>query len=174
MAGPFSVLFICTGNCCRSQMTEALLRHIGGKRFRAFSAGSTPAGYVHPLAIETMRRLGISTDGQYSKGWQMFIDQPMDVIITVCDSAAGQICPNWLGQPVTAHWGLSDPSFAPGSREDRLEAAMTVALQAREWIERLVALPLEEMGHAERKEAVQAIARDRELSRVRERTTDKG
>jgi len=157
MSAPIKVLFICTGNCCRSQMAEALLRHVGGQRFQAFSAGSSPAGYVHPLAIETMRRMGISMQGQYSKSWEEFADRPMDVIITVCDNAAGRVCPRWPGQPATAHWGLPDPSFAPGTQEDRLAMAAGVALQARGWIERLVSLPLEQMSPAERTAAIRKI-----------------
>ncbi|MBI4580631.1 MAG: arsenate reductase ArsC [Planctomycetes bacterium] len=158
MAALYRVLFVCTGNCCRSQMAEALLRHLGGDRFAAFSAGSQPAGFVHPLAIETMRRLGVSTEGQYSKSWDEFADQPMDLIITVCDSAASQPCPQWPGRPATAHWSLPDPSFLPGSEADRLDAAMAVAQQARGWIERLIALPLGEMDETQRRAAVRGIA----------------
>ncbi len=157
MAVPIKVLFICTGNCCRSQMAEALLRHAGGDKFQAFSAGSDPAGFVHPLALETMRRMRISTEGQYSKSWDEFTGEHFDVIITVCDNAAS-LCPQWPGRPATAHWGLPDPSFAPGTEEDRLAKAMTVARRAQAWIERLVALPLEDMGVEERRAAIRKIA----------------
>lgn len=160
MSDPCRVLFICTGNCCRSQMAEALLRRLGGERFAAFSAGSNPAGYVHPLAVEAMRRMGISMDGQYSKSWDDFADTPMDIIITVCDSAASQVCPVWPGHPATAHWSLPDPSFMPGSDEERVEAALVVARQARQWIEKLIALPLREMDDPQRAAAIREIPRD--------------
>jgi arsenate reductase len=160
MSDPCRVLFICTGNCCRSQMAEALLRRLGGERFAAFSAGSNPAGYVHPLAVEAMRRMGISMDGQYSKSWDDFADTPMDIIITVCDSAASQVCPVWPGHPATAHWSLPDPSFMPGSDEERVEAALVVARQARQWIEKLIALPLQEMSDLQRAAAIREIPRD--------------
>jgi arsenate reductase (thioredoxin) len=158
MSEPIKVLFICTGNCCRSQMAEALLRNAGGDRFRAFSAGSKPAGFIHPLAIETLRRMGISAEGQYSKSWDEYTDQHMEVIITVCDSAAG-FCPQWPGRPATAHWGLPDPSFAPGTEEDRLDLAMMVARRAQRWIEQMVKLPLEEMEPQERQSAIHKIAK---------------
>jgi arsenate reductase (thioredoxin) len=158
MPPPFRVLFICTGNCCRSQMAEALLRHLGGERFAVFSAGSQPAGFVHPLAVEAMRQLGISTDGQYSKGLDEFVGQTMDIIITVCDSAAADVCPRLPGKVPTAHWGLPDPSFAPGTAEDRLQAALIVARQAKSWIEQLIALPLETMTAEARQAAIRGIA----------------
>jgi arsenate reductase (thioredoxin) len=158
MPPPFRVLFICTGNCCRSQMAEALLRHLGGERFVALSAGSQPAGFVHPLAIQAMRHMGISTDGQYSKSFDDFAGQPLDITITVCDNAAAEVCPRLPGGAPTAHWGLPDPSFAPGTAEDRLQAALVVARQARSWIERLIALPLEAITPEQRQEAIRAIA----------------
>lgn len=158
MSQPCRVLFICTGNCCRSQMAEALLRRLGGDRFDAFSAGSDPAGYVHPVAVEAMRRMGVSMDGQYSKSWTEFADRPLDAIITVCDSAAGRVCPTWPGRPATAHWGLPDPSFAPGTDEDRVHAALAVATQVRNWIEKLVRLPLADLDPKQRQAAIQAIA----------------
>jgi len=139
-------------------MAEALLRHLGGERFQAFSAGSQPAGFVHPLAVEAMGRMAISTDGQYSKSWKEFAGETMDIIITVCDSAAAEVCPVWPGGPATAHWSLPDPSFVPGTAEERVETATAVARLARRWIEQLIDLPLEEMGVRERKAAVQRIA----------------
>jgi arsenate reductase len=158
MPKPVRVLFVCTGNCCRSQMAEAILRHVGGDRVIAASAGSQPAGYVHPLAIEAMRRMGISTDGQYSKGLDAFGEDLPEIAITVCDSAAAEVCPRLPGGAPTAHWGLPDPSFAPGSPEDRIEAALAVARQAKAWIEQLIALPLETMTDAERRVALQRIS----------------
>lgn len=161
MARPIKVLFICTGNCCRSQMAEALLRAVGGDRFEVFSAGSEPAGFVHQLALETMRRMGISTRGQYSKSWEEFAGQPMDLIITVCDDAAGRVCAQWPGMPPTAHWGLPDPSFVLGSDEERLRMAAEVAHQIQRWLEVMVGLPLEQMTPDERRTAVQRIAQSK-------------
>lgn len=158
MSGPIKVLFICTGNCCRSQMAEAILRHVGGDRFAAFSAGSNPAGYVHLLAQEAMERMGISMAGQYSKSWDVYEHEPMDAIITVCDSAASQPCPHWAGHPATAHWGLPDPSFSLGTDDDRMALAVGVACQARRWIEQMVVLPLEKMSPEQLKVELQRIA----------------
>jgi len=158
MPAPYNVLFICTGNACRSQMAEALLRHIGGERFNARSAGVEPAGYVHPVALETMRRMNVPTDGLYSKSWDQFADDPHDIIITVCDYAAIQPCPSWPGRPATAHWGLPDPSFHPGSEEDRLNAALGIAQRLRRWIEQLTALPLDELTADQLRKELERIA----------------
>ena len=109
---PRNVLFLCTGNSARSVIAEAILRHEGQGRFRAYSAGSRPMGAVHPLALEVLRENGLSTNGLHSKGWDTFAqpDAPrMDVVITVCDAAAREACPVWPGAPITAHWGLADP-----------------------------------------------------------------
>ena len=112
-APPFNVLFLCTGNSARSILAESILRMDGAGRFNAFSAGSRPKGEVHPLAIETLREFGYPTDGLRSKPWDEFAgpDAPvMDFVFTVCDQAAGEACPVWPGQPMTAHWGIEDPS----------------------------------------------------------------
>ncbi|MBU0716981.1 MAG: arsenate reductase ArsC [Planctomycetes bacterium] len=134
------VLFLCTGNCCRSPMAEALLRRIGGERFEACSAGSQPAGFIHGLAIEAMRRMGISVEGQESKSWDVFRDDPVDAVITLCDAAAAETCPQWPGAPLTAHWSLPDPAYHPGAEEERMELAMRVADRLRLKIEGLVNL----------------------------------
>jgi len=142
-------------------MAEATLRHMGGERFRALSAGSDPAGYIHPLAIETMRRLKTPIDQeQYSKSWDEFAHEEIDVIITVCDHAATQTCPVWPGHPATAHWSLPDPSFLPGSDEERLAAAEAVARQLQAWIGQLIALSLEELSPEQLKAEVQRIAQE--------------
>ena len=134
------VLFLCTGNCCRSPMAEALLRRIGGERFEGCSAGSQPAGYIHGLAIEAMRRMDISTEGQESKSWNEFSNDPVDVVITLCDAAAAETCPKWPGAPLTAHWSLPDPAYYLGAEEERVELAMRVAERLRLKIEGLVNL----------------------------------
>lgn len=146
MPKPYTVLFLCTGNSCRSQMAEALLRHLGGEKFQALSAGSHPAGYVHELALETMRRMGVSTAGLYSKSWDEFVATPIDIVLTLCDHAAGQTCPAFPGPAVRAHWSLPDPAFAQGTEDQRMAFAMQVASRLRGWIEKLSRLPIEKLS----------------------------
>ena len=122
---PIRVLFICTGNSARSIMAEALLRHWGGSRFQAFSAGVHPRGEVHPLTLETLRRHRLSTEGLRNKSWDEFSGEGtpgLDLVVTVCDEAAGETCPVLPGMPVQAHWGIPDPAAAKGSEEEQLHA----------------------------------------------------
>lgn len=142
----YNVLFLCTGNSARSILGEAVINHVGGDHFRGFSAGSTPKGEVHPLTLDTLRRAGISTEGLRSKAWDEFAAQgapKMDFVFTVCDNAAGETCPVWPGQPVTAHWGIEDPAAVEGPAFKK-EAAFDDALRyLRNRIAAFMSLPLE-------------------------------
>ncbi len=112
------VLVLCTGNSCRSVMAEALINHYGGGKFEAFSAGSNPAGYVHPKSIETLKRHGIEPGAPYSKSWDEFEGQSFDLVITVCDAAAAESCPVFLGKAEKLHWSTPDPAKAVGTAEE--------------------------------------------------------
>jgi arsenate reductase len=127
----YNVLFLCTGNSARSILAESILRKDGAGRFRSFSAGSTPKGAVHPLALRVLEHMNYPTDGMRSKSWLEFasLGAPvMDFIFTVCDNAAGESCPIWPGQPTTAHWGIEDPADAEGTELEK-EAAFTTAFR---------------------------------------------
>ena len=120
------VLVLCTGNSCRSVMAEALINQLGRGRYQAWSAGSDPAGYVHPKSIETLMRHGISAGQPRSKSWDEFADQSFDLVITVCDQAAGESCPLFPGKPKKLHWSTPDPAKATGS-EAEIDAAFDKA-----------------------------------------------
>lgn len=140
-----NVLFLCTHNSARSIMAEALLNHLGAGRFRAFSAGSEGGPGPKPMALKVLEAEGIPTDGLSSKTWDVFA-QPgapvMDLVITVCDQAAGEACPYWPGQPITAHWGIEDPSHAEGSEIERERAFVTALRYLRNRINVLLSLPV--------------------------------
>ena len=141
----YNVLFVCTGNSARSILAEGLLNALGQGRFRAYSAGSHPKGEVHPLALTTLDRLQFPTAGYRSKSWLEFAqpDAPrLDFVFTVCDAAAGEPCPAWPGQPVSAHWGVPDPASAEGADDFRRKVFLDAALILRRRIELLLSLPL--------------------------------
>ena len=145
MPDPRNVLFLCTGNSARSIMAEALLNVLGEGRFRAFSAGSHPSGQVQPMAAELAQAIGYDTANIRSKGWEEFAvpgAPEMDIVITVCDSAAGEACPVWLGHPAMAHWGVPDPVAANGTDEARRRAYVAAFATLRLRVELLLALPL--------------------------------
>jgi arsenate reductase (thioredoxin) len=156
-----NVLFLCTHNSARSILAEATLNHIGKGRFKAFSAGSSPREnqQPNPLALQVLQNAGISTDGLRSKTWDEFgkPDAPhMDLVITVCDNAAGEVCPYWPGQPATAHWGYADPSEGDGDDVRKLEAFRQTLHAMRRRLDLLVNLPPSGVG----KLMLQTSARD--------------
>jgi protein-tyrosine-phosphatase len=119
---PYNVLFLCTGNSARSILAEALINHWGGGKFRGLSAGSHPRGVVHPIALQLLERMNLPTAGLRSKSWDEFAvpdAAPLDFVFTVCDNAAGEVCPYWPGQPMTAHWGVPDPAAVEGTEADK-------------------------------------------------------
>jgi arsenate reductase len=137
----FNVLFLCTGNSARSVLAEALLNHLGDGRFRAFSAGSTPKGKIHPLALTVLRRENLPVAELRSKSWDEFRLQgapKLDFVFTLCDSAAAESCPAWLGQPLTAHWGLPDPAAAQGGESLQLQAFSKTLVELRKRIQRFL------------------------------------
>ena len=139
-----NVLFLCTGNTARSILAEGILRHEGGDRFTAFSAGSAPKGVVNPHAIKTLAAFGCPTEDYRSKSWDEFAAPGapiMDFVFTVCDNAAGEICPIWPGQPITAHWGVEDPAAVDGSDMAKEAAFATAFKHLRNRIRPFVALP---------------------------------
>lgn len=141
----YNVLFLCTGNSARSILAEAILQKDGAGRFRSFSAGSQPKGQVHPLALKVLAALDYPTDGFRSKAWYEFAvpgAPVMDFVFTVCDNAAGEACPVWPGQPMTAHWGIEDPAVVEGSDLDKERAFSLAARYMRSRIGAFLALPL--------------------------------
>ncbi|WP_353157121.1 arsenate reductase ArsC [Herminiimonas fonticola] len=142
----FNVLFLCTGNSARSIMAEALLSTMGNGRFRVFSAGSQPGGTVNPFAVEQVKATGYPLDNLRSKSWDEYAapDAPkMDFIITVCDNAAGEVCPVWPGQPVSAHWGFEDPAAAIGSDDEKRAVFVKVFRQIMARVNIFVSLPID-------------------------------
>ncbi|MEY3782891.1 MAG: hypothetical protein RIS97_1069 [Pseudomonadota bacterium] len=143
---PVNILFLCTHNSARSILAEALLNHIGDGKFKGFSAGSSPRDNQepNPLGLQVLQNAGIKTDGLYSKSWDEFAlpDAPhMDLVITVCDNAAGEVCPYWPGQPATAHWSYADPSAGDGTEVEKLEAFRQTLHAMRRRLELLINLP---------------------------------
>jgi protein-tyrosine-phosphatase len=142
---PFNVLFLCTGNSARSILAESILRHWGRGKFNAFSAGSQPKGSVHPYALDLLRSLHLPSEGFRSKSWDEFAvpgAPRLDFVFTVCDSAAQEACPVWPGQPVTAHWGVPDPTTATGGEMARRQAFREAFRQLENRIKLFVSLPV--------------------------------
>ena len=144
MSRTYNVLFLCTGNSARSILAEAILNQHGRGRFRAFSAGSFPKGEVHPMALRTLEKGGLSTDGLRSKSWDEFAVEgapELDFIFTVCDNAANETCPVWPGHPMTAHWGIEDPANAPEAEQK--EAFQRAMFYLNNRISLFLALPFD-------------------------------
>ena len=140
-----SVLFVCTGNTARSILAEGLMNHLARGRFKAYSAGSQPKGVVNAFALKTLATWGIPTDGFRSKSWDEFAKPgapPLDYVITVCDNAAGEVCPFWPGQPISAHWGVPDPAAVEGTDDRKTKAFLDAAVTLKRRIELMLALPL--------------------------------
>lgn len=160
-AKPLNVLFLCTHNSARSILAEATLNHLSKGRFKAYSAGSSPRENQtpNPMALQTLQKAGISIEGLSSKSWDIFAvpDAPhMDLVITVCDNAAGEVCPFWPGQPATAHWGYADPSEAVGSDDVKLEAFKQTLHQIKRRLDLFTSLPVASLS----KMALETTARD--------------
>ena len=158
----YNVLFLCTGNSARSIMAEALLNQLGGGVFRGHSAGSHPAGSVNPYALDLLERNRFRTDGLRSKNWDEFA-QPgapvMDFVLTVCDKAAGEVCPVWPGQPMTAHWGVPDPAAVQGSEAEQRRAFKDAAQALKRRIELMLALPIDKLAPLSLQHQLDAIGK---------------
>ncbi len=155
----YNVLILCTGNSCRSILGEALLNHLGEGQVKAFSAGSHPTGKVNPNALATLQAHGIATDGFSSQSWDEFEDQDIDIVISVCDSAAGEVCPVYLNKALRAHWGLPDPAHVQGT-EQEIKAAFESTYEALERrIHRMLKLPLDQLSERELVDALNSIGK---------------
>lgn len=155
-----NVLFVCTGNSARSILAEGLMNSLGKGRFIAYSAGSHPTGVVNPFALEVLTALRIPIDGLRSKSWDEFAGPEamrLDFVFTVCDQAAGESCPLWIGQPVTAHWGVADPAAVQGSDDEKRRKFRDTAVTLRRRIELMLALPIDRLD---------AMAIQREVSDI--------
>jgi arsenate reductase (thioredoxin) len=144
----YNVLFLCTGNSARSILAESLLNHWGKGKFRAFSAGSFPKGKVHSMAIELLKRMNLPSEGCRSKSWDEFASPgapPIDFIFTVCDNAAGEVCPIWPGKPMTAQWGIADPAAAEGNDADKAFAFRKALKELETRIKLFVNLPIDSL-----------------------------
>lgn len=162
MSTTYNVLFLCTGNSARSIMAEVILNATGQGRFKAFSAGSHPAGEVNPLAVELLQKNRLPTEGLRSKSWDEFaaVDAPrIDFVFTVCDNAANEVCPVWPGQPMTAHWGIPDPAAAEGADEARRRAFFTAFNQLQRRISYFVNLPMDKLDRLTLKQRLDEIGK---------------
>jgi protein-tyrosine-phosphatase len=159
---PFNVLFLCTGNSARSILAEGLVNHWGRGKFVGFSAGSSPKGAVHPIAIELLKNMKMPTAGMRSKSWDEFAASgapALDFVFTVCDNAAGEMCPVWPGQPMTAHWGVEDPAAVEGSETHRWLAFRTAFRELESRIKIFTSLPLRSLDRVKLQQALHDIGK---------------
>jgi protein-tyrosine-phosphatase len=158
----FNVLFLCTGNSARSILAEVLMNHWGRGKFRGFSAGSFPKGKVHPIALELLRQMKMPTDGLRSKSWDDFAAPHgvhLDFVFTVCDNAAGEVCPYWPGQPMTAHWGLEDPAAVEGTDVEKWLAFRKTFSQLESRIKIFTSLPIASLDRIKLQEHLDEIGK---------------
>lgn len=158
----YNVLFLCTGNSARSIMAEKLMEHWGKGKFKAYSAGSHPNGKVNPFAIQTLKSHGLSVEGLRSKSWDEFAVEGaphLDFVFTVCDNAAGEMCPYWPGQPMTAHWGVEDPAAVEGTDAEKLAAFKKISNYLQNRIKLFTSLPFSKLDSMKIKEEIDAIGK---------------
>jgi protein-tyrosine-phosphatase len=167
MSQSYNVLFLCTGNSARSILAEAILNREGRDNFKTYSAGSHPKGEVHPLALETLAEMGFATEGYRSKSWDEFAAPgapPLDFVFTVCDNAAGEACPAWPGQPMTAHWGIEDPAAVEGDEETKRRAFRSAFYALQRRIGLFLALPLDSIDELSLQTKLREIGRTNDKS----------
>ncbi|MBS0361416.1 MAG: arsenate reductase ArsC [Proteobacteria bacterium] len=161
----FNILFLCTGNSCRSIIAEAVANRLGQGRFKAYSAGSMPTGHVNPHALRLLEQMGYETGGYRSKGWEEFSrdsnpDAPdLDFVFTVCDNAAGEVCPYWPGQPMTAHWGMPDPALATGAEAEIALAFSDTYRMLTNRIGAFMSLPMASLDRLSLQKRLEAIGK---------------
>jgi protein-tyrosine-phosphatase len=161
---PFNVLFLCTGNSARSILAEQLVNHWGRGKFRGFSAGSHPKGKVHPIALELLRHMKLPAEGLRSKSWDEFAAPgapPLDFVFTVCDNAAGEVCPVWPGQPMSAHWGIEDPAAVEGPDTEKWLAFRKAFKELENRIRIFTSLPIHSLDRIKLQERLDAIGQSR-------------
>jgi arsenate reductase len=159
---PYEVLFLCTGNSARSILAEALINHWGGGKFHGMSAGSHPKGAVHPIALELLKRVRLPSEGLRSKSWDEFAASagpPLDFVFTVCDNAAGEVCPYWPGQPMTAHWGVPDPAAVEGSETEKWLAFRSAFKVLENRIKIFTSLPIASFDRVKLQARLEAIGK---------------
>ncbi len=159
---PLNVLFLCTGNSARSILAEAVLNQLGGGQFKAYSAGSHPKGEVHPLALALLKQNKIPTEQLRSKPWDEFAEPEaprLDFVFTVCDNAAGELCPVWPGHPVTAHWGIADPAAVVGTEEQKWHAFFNAFRELSQRIRIFTSLPIRSLDQITLQERLNSIGK---------------
>jgi len=158
----YNVLFLCTGNSARSILAESLINHWGRGKFRGFSAGSFPKGKVHPMALDLLERMNLPVENLRSKSWDEFAAPgapALDFIFTVCDNAAGEVCPVWPGKPMTAHWGIADPAAVQGTEADKAFAFRKALKELETRIKLFTALPIDSLDRMKLQETLRAIGK---------------